>query len=378
MARIALLGAAGRLGRVLAAELAADGHELVALGRDPERTQRVLRAVGVVPAAIRAADASDPDSVGRAVIGGPPATVLVVATGPLATASRGLVDLAIGRGWDLFDTCAAQDHVGWVHAARDAAARDAGVRVVPAAGFEGIPGDLLAHLAAQRVGRPTDVHVAVTFPSPGGRVGTAPPGWRRAAARLLDGPGQALVRGELVEERIAEERRLAWFPRPIGPRHAAGYPGPEVVTVPRHVPGVRTVRTYLAVAGWRAEALQSLHNAARWGPVRRRAQAWVARERPEVSDDVRRQVRWGIVAEAAGDDGVARAWAAGHDPDRTGALALAELVQAVLAGRSDVGVLAPSLVDVPGEVLDRIAARSDLRWSRTGPSEDLTVDPPGG
>jgi hypothetical protein len=148
--------------------------------------------------------------------------------------------------------------------------------------------------------------------------------------------------------------------------------------VPRHVPGVRTVRTYLAVSGWRAEALQSLHNASRWAPVRRRAQAWITRERPELTEDERRQVRWGIVAEASGEDGVARAWASGRDPDRTGAVALVELIRAVLAGRSDVGVLAPSLVDVPGEVLDRIAARSDLRWSRTGPSDGASMDPSTG
>ncbi|HSK22731.1 MAG TPA: hypothetical protein VK906_06130, partial [Egicoccus sp.] len=167
-------------------------------------------------------------------------------------------------------------------------------------------------------------------------------------------------------ERVGETRRLAWFPKPIGPAHAAAVPGPEPVTVAVHTPGIRQARCYLALPTWRAEVLQAtggLLRSPRWRDVvgRRLEQG----DEPATGAD---GPRWACVAESRGGDGVARAWAYGRDPVGLGVAGLLTLAAAVLAGRVDAGVLPASLVDGPSALLDRLSVTAGLRWSVARPT----------
>jgi hypothetical protein len=174
--------------------------------------------------------------------------------------------------------------------------------------------------------------------------------------------------GRVVEELPGEVRRLAWFPRPVGPVHAAGVPAPEPLTVPRHVPSARTVRTYLALSSWRAELLQAAGNLARRPRGRRLLADRLTSRAGTPSVAQRAAARWACVVEAEGEEGVARAWAYGTDPYGTGAASIVALAEAVLAGRADAGVVPPALVEVPADLLDTLSARTDLRWSVSRPS----------
>lgn len=367
MASIALLGASGFTGRLVAAELARRGHDIVGVGRDPDRVRQALSDLDTV-GDVRHADVADPAGVGQALAN---VDVAITTVGPYDLLGRPVLDEAIRHGCHYVDLAGEQPFLRWAYQERDTPARAAGITAVPGAGLEFLVGDLLAQIAAEAVPAPIAVHVTYAVRSRGLIPGSSR-GTRRSIAVLLGRPGLALQDGDLVDELLGETRRLAWFPRPLGPSHAAGVPGGEVLTVPRHVPGVRTVRTYVAVPGWQAELLQLTGNATRWAPLRRVATAVLERGSEGPSSDRRRDTRWACVAEVAGsNDEVARAWAYGTDVYRFAAVSAVVVAEAILEGRAATGVAPPALVGVPQDLLDRLAARSDLLWSvaRAAPAE---------
>lgn len=236
--------------------------------------------------------------------------------------------------------------------------------VVPGVGWLSAVGDAVAVMAAGRLSMPTRVDVTAWVPARRGLVAGAGRRERDQLWRAVTEPVPALVDGEVVTDRIARARRLAWFPRPVGPHHAVAVPGTHWRTLPRVLPGVETVRTALALRSSSAELLQALGELARH---RTRADGWPLLVPRRASEGTTGGQRWAIVAEVAGAEGdLARGWAYGTDRHEITAHVLA-LVAARLAhptghppGGGLVGVteLAP-----PEALLDDLAAATGLRWS---------------
>lgn len=378
MPTIAVLGAAGVVGSTIVGEAAARGSRVVPLVRDPDRGDAVLddvraslaeapSATGSVEAS-RTVDATRPDTLAAALADD--VDLLVSAVGPAVAVGAGVLGTAAAHGVHLVDLGAAPGYLRWAHEEGAAAALAAGVTVVPGSGCSPLVGDLLTAIAADALAVPAAAHVAYVLPG-GGHLGDATPGVRASLAAGIGRPLLALVDGHLEEERTAEERRLAWFPRPVGPHHAAAIPGGEPLTVPRHLPGIRTVRTYLAMPSWRAELAQFSANASRWDAARRRVVGRLERERPAPSATRRAGLRWAVVAEVADGDAVARAWANGHDPYEVAAQAAVAVAERILGNGAPAGVLAPAQVTDPRQLLDGLSAATDLRWSLVRP-DDVT------
>lgn len=368
MTRIAVLGASGVTGSAIALALTAAGHEVVPLVRDPDRLAALRDDVGddgsdrwARLAAPRTVDAGESATLRAALHD---IDVLVSAVGPALRYASGILDTVVATGVHLVDLAAAPSYLRWAVHERDRAAQAAGVVCVVGAGTAPCVGDLLTAVAAERVPAPSEVHVAYVLPD-GGHLGDATPGVRASLAAGVGRPVLALVDGELVEELAAEQRRLAWFPRPVGPHHAAAIPGGEPLTVPRHLPGVRTVRTYLAMPTWRAELAQMQANAARWERARRQIVGRLERGRASPSATRRAGLRFGAVAEVAGTDVLGRAWAYGHDPYEFAASVAVAAVERVVAGSVAPGVRVPAELDAAERLLDQLSAHTDLRWSRT-------------
>jgi hypothetical protein len=273
--------------------------------------------------------------------------------------ARAVVDTCRAASLPLIDLSTDPAHLQWLYG--EVATRPGSI-VVPGA-ERSFVGDLLAHVAGTAVQAPREVHVAWSIG--GRRLGGARSGGEGALRRLAASPAVALRDARLVIERPGEYRRLAWFPRPVGPSHAASVTSAEALSVPRHLPGVRTVGTYLAMPSWRAEVLQGLASAGRWAPVRRWIDAVGGREERPSSPPT---ARWACVVEVAGSDGVARAWAYGQDLDRFAAQAAAVTVAAVGALADGGGVLAPALLAEPAALLDRLSESTGLRWSVVRPT----------
>ena len=291
--------------------------------------------------------------------------VLIGAAGGELEGVRQAITSALRSGVDVVDVDREAGHLRWLHALAADVDRRTGGRVVGGAGLRWAVGDLLVAVAAEQVPEPAAVDVAYTA---GGGRRHLTPGERRAELAALGQDGVALQDGRLVPEPPGGRRRLAWFPRPVGPSHAAAVPGGEAVTVPRHLPTVRTVHSYEAMAGWRAELLQARANLARTARGRR----WMERrlaagQRPPRPGELAEE-RWGCVAEVVGGRTLGRAWAYGHDPvEVTARLAVAFGLR-LLASRSmsgEGGPRAPSELVAAGALLDELADAGTLRWSRS-------------
>lgn len=336
---VAVIGGTGSVGRLVLAELARRGH--------------VGRPVGTdVPAVERSLAEHHPDAA--------------IATAPAEDVVRAVLPAAVAARVPVVDASPEQSHLERVHAGWADRASEAGVTIVPGAGAAFLLGDLLGAVAARATRDPAEVHVAYALPDRGDLLRGWTGGLRRSAIAGLAAGGVALVDGAQVEENAGEARRLAWFPRPVGPHHAAGMPGGEALSLPRHVDGLRTVRTYVALPSLAAELLQAGARSLRRGGGEGRVAQLLLRL-PAPDDRRRGAIRWACVAEAAGRDGPARAWAYGADPYAFAAAALVLVAEHVAGGSCPCGVVAPGELGDPAALLDELTLRTGARWSLARP-----------
>ena len=336
MSRIAVYGPSGYTGRLVVSELARAGHDVVLAGRDERR----LRAVG---AQVAVASLDDAPALARALDG---CDVVVNCAGPFLEHGAPLLEAAIRAGVHYADTAAEQ---AWVHEVFErygplAAAR--GVALVPAAGFDYVPGDLACGLAADGLGplRELEVGYAIDrFRMSRGTLGSALAGMARRPLAYEDGEWRF---GAAIP---APPRRFA-FPPPFGTRFVAPFPAGEIVTVPRHV-DVRSVRALIAARTFTlgAEPLAPLAAAALplagalvRGPVPGVARAVIGRMPEGPSEAARHRARWIVVAVAHAVDGSRRSVAvSGADVYGTTAASAAHAAE-LLATTELEGALAPA------------------------------------
>lgn len=360
--RIALLGASGYAGRLIARELDARGIPFTPVGRDLGRLEAAVTGLSsaMVPTAV---DAGDRGSV-HALAGAH--DVLLNAVGPFVRHGVTVAGACVDAGCHYVDISAEHGHQQDLFDHLDGSATAAEVAILCGAGLQSVPGDALATIAADAVGDPAEVHVAYYVPGALAMVRRLSAGSHRSMVAVAGRPQSVVVGGERAQERLGEARRLAWFPKPVGPHHAAGTPGLEPLTLPRRRPGLKTVRTYVAMPTWQAEAAQFLGNVVRSGRVRDLLVRVTEGRSGGPGEADRAATRWACVAEASGTDGIARAWAYGHDIYGFTATSSVLLTQCLGLG-SVRGVVGPADVDDPRHLLDELADRTDLRWSLVRP-----------
>lgn len=361
MARIGVLGAGGVLGRLVVDAAQANGAEVVPAAHDPAEAGSVL---GVPAAAVRRVDARDAAAVAALCDAVDAVVVATPGVGELT------VEAAVRAACHHLDASLHPQHVTAVLDRWHEPAGAAGVSVLPAAGLLCTVGDLLAARALREVPAPRQVHVAYALSGPGGPVRPTSVAVRLEVADLLASYGSALVDGRVRRERPGEARRLAWFPRPLGMRHAAGIPGAEPLTVPRHTTGVTTARTYLALRTVATELLQAAATVTRWAPAGRLVRAALVGGSDQPLPAARAATRWACVAEAVpatgappGRHDVVRAWASGRDPYATAAAVLARLATAAATGELRCGAQPVAAAGDAAGWLDELAQVAGMRWS---------------
>ena len=310
--RIVLFGASGYTGRLTAEALAAAGARPVLAGRDRTRLEALAARLGGLPVA--EADSSRPDSV-RALVGA--GDVLVSTVGPFLTRGEPAIRAAVEAGATYLDSTGEPPFLRRVF--EELGPRAAGrCALVPAFGYDFVPGNLAGALALSEAPAATRVTVGYFATGRGGFSS----GTMASGAGLLLEPGFAWRDGRLHRERTA--RRVRSFRIGGRDRLAVSYAGSEHYALPRLAPGLREVDVYLGWFGRRSRAVQAVSAAgaplARLPGARSLARAVtgpLSRRTGRGPDEpARRAARSVVVAVAADDRGreLAQVHLQGPDP----------------------------------------------------------------
>jgi len=333
---VVVYGATGFTGRLVCAELARRKVRFAVAGRDHAKLTALSASLTAAEPEVLVAALDDRAALEKAIARG---RVVLACAGPFSRMGEPVREAALAAGRHYLDITGEGDYMLATYA-RDAEARARGVALVNAVGFDVVPTDAAAVLAADAAGgKPELLRIAIVF---GGR---ATQGTTRSALEHADKGGRAYIAGKYVSEPVAADRWHANFPPPVGDRVCVSIPWGDLATAPRST-GARTIRTYMAVSPTVARVAPLVGLAGKalsWGPAKRLAEHWVSSLPEGPSDAERARARCAIVAEAQNGPRTARAWVtAGDGYDFTAAAAVECAVRAAADGFDRKGALTPT------------------------------------
>lgn len=370
---ITIYGATGYTGRLCAEEAVRRGLPVRLAGRRREALEALAaelaggawasaEAAGGGPAPtgagtprieVAVADATDADALHRLAAD---STVLLSTVGPYLRWGRPVVEAALAAGCHYLDVSGEVPFLEWVHGQHDRAVAS-GVALCPGFGFDGVPGELLAVLAARRLdGPPAQVRVAYLIRHLRMSGGTA----RTILGTAATG-GAAWRDGRLVDEPPLADRWAAPFPPPLGTRGTVSFPAPEIATIGRST-GARSVRVYMAAPASRplaavarpvAALTTALASTPLWGVLERGADLLPDGPDPEA----RAATKTAILVEAVDATSRACVWARVVDLYAATAKIAVTVAAALGEGASRTGTLTPSQAVDPAALLEAMGAR---------------------
>lgn len=258
-----LYGAYGFTGRLVARRAVARGLSPVLAGRNRERLQALAGELGLES---RVFGLDEGETVRRGIRG---AQAVLSCAGPFADTWRPLAEACLAEGAAYLDITGEIEVLEGIHEEFGAPAREAGVAMIPAVGFDVVPTDCAAALAVRELREegetPRRLDLAIHFS------GSASGGSLRTALRRL-AKGSAVVReGEIVTVPLGSvERRIPFADRP---REAVAIPWGDLSTAPRSS-GASEVRVFATITPSAVRVAGLLGRAGRIPPVRR-AMEWL-------------------------------------------------------------------------------------------------------
>ena len=316
-----MLGATGYTGRLVVERARELGLALRLVGRRREALEQLARD----GEEIRVADARHEAELIDAFDG---AFAVASTAGPFLEVGTKPVGAAIAVGAHYLDTSGEQAFARVVYEGFGESAEERDVVLLTSFGFDYVPGDLAARLAAEGLEEPLD-EIVVAYAT---KAQVTSAGTRRTIGHVLGQP-QVAWDGRVVSSRFGKTTRRVRFPS--GERSVVEWGGTEPLTVPRHT-RVRSVRSYLAAP--RALAFAGLV-APLAAPFLRQS----GRVGGNPSATGRAGNRWTVVAEARRGGEGRRATLLGRDAYGLTALLVAHGARALREGEArGVGALAPA------------------------------------
>ena len=235
---IAVYGATGYTGRLIAAELKAAGADFALAGRNAQKLDSLAAELG---GDIRTQAVSLDDEAGlRSLLSD--CSAVIACAGPFTLHGEPVLKAAVETSTHYLDTTGEQPYIRMAFEKYGPLAEKAGSVVIPAMGFDYFPGDMIASLTASGMGEVDEVVLAYAVAGFGATRGTI-----LSALETLKG-------GDV------EWRKLQWMPasqnvgrgtfdfgEPIGRQRMGRYPAGEQITVPRHV-RTRRVQTMITIS----------------------------------------------------------------------------------------------------------------------------------
>lgn len=347
---IAVYGATGFTGGLIARELRRLGADFLIAGRSRRKLEELSGELGGMPFREVAAD----DAAGlREMLEG--CSAVVGCAGPFTLHGEGLVAAAADTGTHYLDTTGEQSFIRMVFDRYGERAAQTGAALVSGMGFDYLPGDMLAALVAAGMGPLEEIVVAYCVHGFAPTHGTA-----LSALEIMRGGDVVWADGAWRAAPRNPDGGRWRFPEPIGEQRALRYPAGEQITVPRHVE-TRRVRTLLSgmVVPSRlmplAVAASPLLGLAMRTPLRSAAGALIRRLPAAPSEADRAKSRFTVGCEARGASGARRGAVSGSDVYGLTATALAHAATLCAEPAYDrSGALAPAQAFDPASFLDAL------------------------
>lgn len=350
---IAVYGATGFTGRLVARELSRRNADFVLAGRSRERLDALAGELG--GAETRAVAVDDHRGL-RDLL--EPCSAVIACAGPFTRHGEPVVAAAAATGTNYVDTTGEQPFMRIVFDRYGPQADRSGAALVTAMGFDYVPGDMIASLTAAGGGPYEDVTLAYCV------LGMQPTrGTTLSALDMLAGGDMDFADGDLRPADRKVSRGTFTFPEPAGEQRMTRYPAGEPITVPRHVDTRRVTMMLNATAVVPKRAVPYLgatmpaFSLAMRTPLHGLAARMVDRL-PEGPDDANRAANtWLIVCEATPVDGPKRRGVV-SGPDVYGLTAKTTVEGALrlaAPGYDLSGALAPSQAFDPADYLASLA-----------------------
>ena len=298
---VAVYGATGYTGRLVARELRRRGIELILCGRSPQKLkQRGAEFEPEVP--VRVASVDDLDALRHAFADCP---VVINCAGPFSRFGEPVVQAAVESATHYVDTTGEQLYMHRVFERFADAAHAADVAVIPGMGFDYVPGDLICRLAGEGHEPLRELVVAYAVQGFGATRGTM-----HSALEAMRGGALDYRDGDWRAAGLAPMRASFTFPDPIGRQPMVRYPSGEVVTVPRHTRTAAVTSLIAAAAFSPHPAVADVVGLALPGaalalrtPLKSMIDVAIDRLPEGPSAEDRAKARFTIVALARGEDG---------------------------------------------------------------------------
>ncbi len=318
---IALIGATGFTGSLVARELVRRGVPAIWIARSAERMDALAKDLAV-DVERRVASPTDAEGLTRALAG---CTVVIDTVGPFTDLGEPVVKAAIALGAHYIDTTGEQGFMRAMLDRHDAAAKAANVAVICACAYEYALGECVATLAAAEMDGSSDVDVYYLVMG-----GSVSHGTAKSALHVAGEGGVRLENGVLVPEHLASG--TVAVPGYDQPRTVVSVPGGEALHLARHT-RVRSVRSWMGVppAMTRWLFASPLLGALALGPVRRLVDHLVDTRVREPSASQREAARFIVLARARSGAREVTRRVDGRDPYATTAALTVEAATRLLA-----------------------------------------------
>lgn len=287
-----LYGAYGYTGELIAREAARRGSAPILAGRRQEPLHRLADELGFEA---RVLDLNDSGSLGAVLEN---VSAVLHAAGPFIHTSRPMVDACLATATHYLDITGEMGvFESILH--RDESAREAGIALLPGAGFDVVPSDCLAATLARAL--PDASHLDLAFTSDRG---SASRGTLRTAVEAMPHAGAERRDGKIVPTPLAHEARRIEFG--CGSRWAMTIPWGDVSTA-FHTTGIPNIRVFTGTPESRIRQLRRLRPflpLVGSTPVKRALQWWIGRTvvGPDAATRAQAKVHlWGEVRNQAGE-----------------------------------------------------------------------------
>ena len=347
---IAVYGATGYTGKLVAAELARREAEFVIAGRSREKLEALSAELGGVPSVTASLDDS---AALRSLL--EPCAAVIACAGPFTLHGEPVLAAAVETGTHYIDTTGEQPFMKMVFDRYGETAERNGTALLSGMGFDYVPGDLISSLTAAGMEPLDELVVAYAVRGFGPTRGTA-----LSALEIVGGGDVEWRDGDWRPAGKSAGGGSFRFPDPVGERRMLRYPSGEQITVPRHVE-TRRVRTLLhgMVLPERLAPLASLTmpalGLAMRTPLRRVVGAGINRMPEGPSDEARSKARFMVTCEAQAGPHTRRGTVTGSDV--YGLTAATTVHGALLAAAPEFdrsGALAPAQAFDPHDFLQAL------------------------